>query len=141
MLKAFDDIGIETDTPAISVVKGKASGCDPTVMNADGTIDTCLEGQQCTAGKCAWVDAGTGQFGDACTYDQFCTNGLDCTGTATETICTHDCDLTIADSCPTGYQCVPIPEVATVGLPSREGRRRVLQRGHAVRADQRASRS
>ncbi len=107
VLKAFDDIGVEGDTATISVVKGKASGCDPTVTNPDGTIDTCLKGQQCTAGKCAWQDAGMGQFGDACTYDQFCSNDLECTGTATDTICTHDCDLTIADSCPVDYQCIP----------------------------------
>ncbi len=106
VLKAFDDIGIEGDSPTVSVIKGKASGCDPTVTNPDGTIDTCLKGQQCTDGKCAWTDANMGMFGDACTYDQFCTANLTCQGTATSEICTHDCDPTIMDSCPMGYECI-----------------------------------
>ncbi len=106
VLKAFDDIGIEGDTTTITVVQGKASGCDPTVANPDGTIDTCLKGQQCTDGKCAWTDANMGVFGDACTYDQFCTANLECQGTATSEICTHDCDPTIMDSCPMGYECI-----------------------------------
>ena len=80
VMKAFDDIlEVEGDSPTVTVTKGKAGGCDPTVTNADGTIDTCLNGQKCDAGKCAW-DPPSGQFGDACTYDQFCLNST-CRGT------------------------------------------------------------
>ena len=104
VVKAFDDIDIEGEGATITAVKGKAAGCDPTVMNADGTIDTCLKGQQCNAGKCAWTDAGMGQFGDACTYPQFCEMGT-CDGTATQQICTHSCSVSITDSCPMGYSC------------------------------------
>ncbi len=106
VMKGFDDLNVEGDSAVVSVVKGKASGCDPSVMNADGTVDTCLKGQQCSAGKCQWTDAGMGMFGDACTYDQFCTTNLECQGTATSQICTHDCDPTIMDSCPMGYECI-----------------------------------
>ena len=106
VLKAFDDIDVEGDTAVLHVVKGKATGCDPTVANPDGTIDTCLAGQSCTDGKCAWTDAGTGEFGAACTYPQFCVSG-DCDGTGATVICTHDCVMSIADSCPMGYECTP----------------------------------
>ena len=104
VLKAFDDIDVEGETTALHVVKGKATGCDASVTNADGTIDTCLAGQMCTDGKCAWTDAGTGAFGDACTYPQFCVSGY-CDGTSSGEICTHDCDPSISDSCPMGYTC------------------------------------
>ena len=114
VMKAFDDIDIEGDSQTVTVTKGKAGGCDPSVANPDGTIDTCLKGMQCTAGRCAWTDAGQGAFGDACTYDEFCTTNLACGGTATETICTHDCDPAITDPCPMGYVC-------TVGAGATSG--------------------
>ena len=103
-LKAFDDINIEGDSPTITVTKGKAGGCVASVVNADGTIDTCLAGQACTDGKCAWSDANTGEFGAACTYPQFCKSG-ECQGTDTAKICTHDCDVSITDSCPAMFEC------------------------------------
>lgn len=105
VMKAFDDIGIEGDAPMLHVVKGKASGCDPSVQNADGTVDTCLLGQTCSDGKCAWADAGKGMFGDACTYPQYCSAST-CQGDPGAQICTHVCDTSIADSCPMGYSCV-----------------------------------
>lgn len=106
VVKSFDDINVEGDSTLISVVKGKAAGCDASVTNPDGTIDTCLKGQECNAGRCQWTDAGMGKFGDACTYDQFCTGGTMCEGTATSTICTHSCDPSIKDSCPMNFDCI-----------------------------------
>ena len=44
VMKAFDDLGIEGDSQVVSVIKGKAAGCDATVMNPDGTVDTCPQG-------------------------------------------------------------------------------------------------
>jgi hypothetical protein len=105
VLKAFDDIGVEGDSPTVTVTKGKAGGCDASVQNADGTVDTCLAGQQCTDGKCAWTDANMGVFGDACTYQQFCTGTLECAGSDTQKICTHSCDTGIADTCPADFDC------------------------------------
>ena len=105
MVKAFDDIDIAGESAVVTVTKGKAGGCDPSVANGDGTIDTCLAGQQCSAGKCAWPDAGQGAFGDACTYPQYCGGNTECAGTATAKICTHDCDPSITDSCPKGFEC------------------------------------
>lgn len=104
VVKAYDDILVETDSATITVTKGKAGGCDASKVNADGTIDTCALGQKCqTGGKCAW-DAPVGQLGDSCTYPQFCTSGL-CQGTSSQQICTETCFVSIADSCPMGFEC------------------------------------
>ncbi len=105
-LKAYDDLGLEGDSTVVTVTKGKAGGCNPAVMNADGTIDTCAKGQTCEAGgKCAWAQP-SGMLGDACTYSQFCVSGI-CQGTAQKQICTQDCIVGASDSCPAGYDCVP----------------------------------
>jgi hypothetical protein len=104
-LKAFDDLGVEGDSATVTVTKGKAGGCNPSVMNADGTIDTCALGQTCdSSGRCAWP-APTGMLGDKCTYPQFCTSGL-CEGTsASDRICTQTCLVGASDACPAGYAC------------------------------------
>jgi hypothetical protein len=120
VVKGFDDIGIEGDGATISAVKGKAAGCDPAVVNPDGTVDTCLKGMQCTAGKCAWTDANTGAFGDACTYPQFCMSGT-CDGTATQQICTHDCSLSVTDACPMGYECASTGGDNGICFPAQPG--------------------
>lgn len=59
--KAFDDVGVETDSAAITVTKGA-----PCV-----TADTCLPEQSCTDGRCVWPQP-SGEVGDACTYAQAC---------------------------------------------------------------------
>ena len=92
--KAYDDIGVETDSPTVTVTKG--APC------ADAS--TCAKGQQCDAGKCFW-DAATGELGDKCDYPQFCTSGL-CEGTSDTQICTQPCVVGSTDACPMGYDCV-----------------------------------
>lgn len=63
--------------------------------------DACLDGQQCTDGRCLWGDA-TGELGDACDFDQFCLSGR-CEGT-----CTESCVVGIAGDCPNGFICDPV---------------------------------
>jgi hypothetical protein len=95
VVKAFDDINTETDSATISVVKG--APCT--------SATTCAKGQQCDAqGRCFWT-APTGQLGDACTYDQFCTSGS-CVMTSSGSFCSMPCVLGVSDACPAGYDCV-----------------------------------
>ncbi|HEY4238726.1 MAG TPA: hypothetical protein VGM88_02880 [Kofleriaceae bacterium] len=94
-LKAYDDLGLETDSDVLTVTKGAA--CTD--------ASTCLAGMTCDAGKCEWP-AATGALGDVCTYPQFCTSG-ECTENSNDgmSYCTHDCLPGIADSCEAGYTC------------------------------------
>jgi len=95
MVKAYDDIQVETDSATVTVTKG--APC------ADAS--TCAKGQKCDAGKCFW-DAPTGVLGDKCDYPEFCQTGL-CEGTtATNTICTMPCVVGATDACPMGYDCL-----------------------------------
>ena len=45
-VKAFDDLGAEADA-AITITKGADGGC--------ASAATCLDGQQCTEGRCVFV--------------------------------------------------------------------------------------
>jgi MYXO-CTERM domain-containing protein len=93
--KAYDDIGVETDSATVTVTKG--APC------ADAS--TCAKGQNCSAGKCFW-DPATGMLGDSCTYPQACVSGL-CEGTSdTDEICTQGCVVGSTDACPKGYDCL-----------------------------------
>lgn len=96
VVKAYDDLGIETVSQTVTATKGAACA----------SADTCLKGQKCESGKCFW-DPPSGALGDACTYNQFCTAGL-CSGTADEQICTQECIPGTADSCPpeSGLECL-----------------------------------
>ena len=78
VVKAFDDIDVETDSPVITVTKG--APCT--------TADTCAKGQLCEAGKCFWAPP-TGQLGDACTFQQFCESEL-CLDTTDGMYCSQD---------------------------------------------------
>ena len=116
--KAFDDLGGETDTPAITVHMGAP-------CQADGD---CAAGQHCNTGAatattptggCYW-DPPTGNLGDKCTYPQFCTSGI-CNGNAGDQICTQGCIVGVKDSCPASYDCVMTTGTAGLCFPSSGG--------------------
>jgi MYXO-CTERM domain-containing protein len=94
VVKAYDDINVETDSATVTVTKG--APC------ADAS--TCAKGQACDAGKCFWAPA-TGMLGDKCTYPQFCVTGM-CEGTSDTQICTQPCVVGSTGACPMGYDCV-----------------------------------
>jgi MYXO-CTERM domain-containing protein len=91
---AYDDLGVSTDSAVVTVTKG--APCD--------SASTCATGQKCEAGRCFW-DPPVGEIGDECSYTQFCKSGL-CTGTSDQQICTQSCIPGVADSCPSGLECV-----------------------------------
>ena len=93
VVKAFDDINAETDTPMITVTKGAPCA----------SADTCAKGQKCEAGRCFW-DEPTGVLGDACTYPQFCESG-NCLAVDDGQYCSQDCVVGVTDSCPMGFVC------------------------------------
>lgn len=91
---AFDDLEIATESAVVTVTKGAPCA----------TAATCATGQKCEAGKCFW-DPPSGEIGDTCSYPQFCKSQL-CQGTKDQQICTQACIPGVADSCPTGFDCV-----------------------------------
>lgn len=93
VIKAYDDIDVMTETAPITVTKG--APC------ADAS--SCAKGQKCDAGKCYW-DTPTGMLGDACDYPQFCETEQ-CVDTSEGMVCSQDCVVGVADSCPTGFTC------------------------------------
>jgi hypothetical protein len=109
VVKAFDDILLETDAPMITVTKGAPCA----------TADTCLKGQRCDAGKCFW-DPPAGQLGDMCTYDQFCVSNT-CTTTDQGGYCTTVCVVGGTDACVAGFDCVATTDTEGVCLPSSRG--------------------
>jgi len=92
-VKAFDDILVEGDSATITVTKGA-----PCTSAA-----TCLDGQKCDAGKCYW-DPPVGEIGDACTYNEFCKNGL-CADFGSQKVCSEVCIVGSTDACPMGFTC------------------------------------
>ncbi|MGN6109741.1 MAG: MYXO-CTERM sorting domain-containing protein [Kofleriaceae bacterium] len=111
-MRAFDDLGNSTDSEVVTVTKGPAGGCT--------TADTCLEGQKCDLGRCAW-DPPTGELGEPCRYAQFCKSGL-CRGTSEETICTRECvPGAQSGACPDGFACVETAVGQGVCFPPVEG--------------------
>ena len=106
VVKAYDDLPVETDSATVTVTKG--APCS--------SADTCAKGQQCDAmGRCFWQPP-MGVLGDDCTYPQFCQSGL-CEGTADKQICTESCIVGVADSCPTGFDCVMTNGVDGICFP------------------------
>ncbi|MCW5801606.1 MAG: hypothetical protein KIT31_04410 [Deltaproteobacteria bacterium] len=90
-----DDIEATTRVPTIRVTKG--APCT--------TADACAAGQRCDGeGRCLW-DPPAGEFGDACTFEQFCKSGT-CSGTADEHICTQPCQVAGTGTCPESYECL-----------------------------------
>ena len=95
-IRACDDIGVCTDSPTVTAMKG--APCT--------SADTCANGQRCDQGRCLW-DPPVGEIGDECAFDQYCIEGL-CRGTAERQICTQPCIPGVADSCPLegGFSCI-----------------------------------
>jgi hypothetical protein len=93
VVKAFDDINVETDSPVITVTKGQPCA----------SADTCAKGQLCEEGKCFWAPP-TGQIGETCDYPQFCESEL-CLDTIDGMYCSQSCVVGVVDSCPTGFTC------------------------------------
>ncbi len=107
VVKAKDDIEVTTASASVTVTKGVP--CT--------SADTCAVGQRCDAGRCLW-DPPVGRFGDACTYQQFCAEGV-CGGiTDDEKICTQECVAGVADACPdAAYECVQTKASTGICLP------------------------
>lgn len=108
-VRAYDDLGRFTDSAVVTALKG--SPCQ--------TADTCAAGQRCEAGKCFW-DPPVGEFGEPCTFSQYCVSGL-CQGTADLQICTQTCVVGSTDSCPTGLDCVAAGPGQGICFPPAEG--------------------
>lgn len=105
MVKAYDDLEIETDSSTVTVTKGAACA----------TAATCLTGQKCEAGKCFW-DPPSGVLGDVCTYNEFCTTGM-CQASDIGQYCTQACVVGSTDGCPPSFDCVATSETGGVCLP------------------------
>lgn len=97
VVKAYDDIEVETVSPTITVTKG--APCTD--------ASTCALGQSCEEGKCFW-DTPTGQLGEACEYNQYCISEQ-CIETSEGSVCSQGCVVGVADSCPETYYCEGTP--------------------------------
>jgi hypothetical protein len=93
-VNAYDDLGLVSRTPVLTVTKG--SPC-----TSDGQ---CLPAQMCNSGRCEWP-APTAAIGDACTFDQFCTS-WQCTMTNAGQRCSQPCSIDEPTSCPMGFDCL-----------------------------------
>jgi len=89
VIVAQDDIGVST-TAAVTAVRGEP--CT--------TTEKCLAGQRCDAGRCLW-DPPVGEFGDSCTYAQYCKSNV-----CVDSVCTETCSLESGAACADGYTCV-----------------------------------
>lgn len=93
VVKAFDDLGTETDSAPVAVVEGAA--CTD--------ASHCLQDQKCDAGHCHW-DAPTGELGDSCSYPQFCKSWT-CLDFGGGSECAQTCEQDDPTSCPSGFAC------------------------------------
>lgn len=94
VVKASDDLGLNTMSTPITVTKGAPCA----------SAATCAKGQKCDAGKCFW-DAPAGALGEACEYNQFCESGI-CLDTTDGGLCSQDCIVGVADGCPMDFTCL-----------------------------------
>jgi len=105
-VRACDDLGVCTESPAVTVTKG--APCE--------TADTCAAHQKCEAGRCFW-DPPAGEVGDSCEYAQFCKSNQ-CVETTAGKYCSEGCtpqedpgtcpgDLVCAQTKPGVGLCVP----------------------------------
>ncbi len=67
-------------------------------------VETCLPGQSCDAGKCAWPPASV-ELGGACEYNQQCLSLLCGDIGGGELACTEACQGPPNDFCPDGFHC------------------------------------
>jgi hypothetical protein len=105
VVKAYDDLGAEADSPPISVMYGTGCTADSQCAKGQHCNTTTADNGMAPPGGCYW-DAPTGQLGDKCTYPQFCVSGI-CDGTAQDTICTQSCTVGVDSPCPGTLDCVP----------------------------------
>lgn len=89
---------------------GACASATVTVTEGTGctTVDTCLPGQACTDGRCAWGPPSVA-LGDPCTYDQACVSGLCGDVGGGDLRCTEACQGPPNDFCPDGYTCTAGP--------------------------------
>ncbi|HUS32494.1 MAG TPA: hypothetical protein VMZ53_28530 [Kofleriaceae bacterium] len=93
--KAYDDLGIASDSEIVTVTKGAACTMDA----------QCLADQHCQAGHCTWP-APEGELGASCEYDQQC-KGWTCLGDEDSKYCTVPCYTDEPTSCPSDFTCAP----------------------------------
>jgi hypothetical protein len=91
-IKAYNDLDSEA-IAAVTVTKGEPCAA----------ADTCLEGQQCNDGRCAWP-LPTGQLGDSCAVSMECESLL-CPRQGNTGYCSQYCIPLVADQCPAGFDC------------------------------------
>lgn len=92
-IRTYNDLGTVYDSDMLTVTKGAACAA----------ASDCAEGQACSEGRCFW-DPPTGQLGDACEYPQFCESNQ-CRNGGDGDVCTQECTVGIADTCPEGLAC------------------------------------
>ena len=92
-IRAYNDLELR-GSQTITVTKGLP--CE--------SADTCLDGQMCSDGRCAWPPP-TGELGDGCDLDADCTS-YRCESDGENSLCTEPCVLGIDSSCPDGYDCL-----------------------------------
>jgi hypothetical protein len=92
-IRAYDDLGT-VGSSTVTVLKGEAC-----VAPAD-----CFEFQECSDGRCAYPEA-TGELGDECDFEQFCTEGS-CVAHEGVSRCAKACNPNVSGSCIDGFECV-----------------------------------
>lgn len=92
-VKAFNDLQLEGSLQ-ITVTKGEP--CT--------SASTCLDGQSCDDGRCAWPPP-TGELGDACELDADCVTRR-CGSDGEVNLCTEYCQLGVEGACADGYSCL-----------------------------------
>jgi MYXO-CTERM domain-containing protein len=91
-VRASNDLG-PTSTSTVTITKGEP--CE--------SASTCLGGQSCDDGACAWPPP-TAEIGEACDIDQECLSTV-CATTTAGKICSQECEALITGSCPDGFVC------------------------------------
>ena len=100
-VRAYDDLGVMTESPKVTIYKGAAGGCT--------AATSCNSGQVCDAGYC--VKAPPAEVGAACVDAAGCASGM-CIGTVGEQICSQDCTVSDPNSCPADLACT-VPNNST----------------------------
>lgn len=92
-IRAYNDLQLE-GAVAITVQKGEPCA----------SASSCLEGQFCEDGRCAWPPP-TGELGDTCAIDADCISRR-CATDGEANLCTSYCRLGADDACPAGFTCL-----------------------------------